>query len=66
MTKTVRIEGMMCPHCEMNVKQALEAFAEVDCAEVSHKEGTAVLTLNADLDDAKIKEAVEAKGYKLV
>jgi len=66
MTKTVKIEGMMCPHCEMNVKQTLEAFAEVDTAEVSHKEGTAVLTLNADLDDAKIKEAVESKGYKVI
>lgn len=66
MTKTVKIEGMMCPHCEANVKQTLEAFAEVDSAEVSHVEGTAVITLNAELDDAKIKEAIEGKGYKVI
>ncbi|MBR6479906.1 MAG: heavy metal translocating P-type ATPase [Clostridia bacterium] len=66
MTKTVKIEGMMCPHCEANVKATLEAFAEVNSAEVSHKAGTAVLDLNAELDDAKIKEAIEAKGYKVI
>lgn len=66
MTKTVYIEGMMCPHCENNVKMTLESFAEVDSAEVSHKEGTAVLTLNADLDDEKIKNAIEEKGYKWI
>lgn len=66
MEKTVHIEGMMCPHCEANVKQTLEAFAEVDSAVVSHEAGTAIITLNADLDDAKIKAAIEEKGYKVV
>ena len=66
MEKTVHIEGMMCPHCEANVKQTLEAFAEVDSAVVSHEAGTAVITLNAELDDEKIKAAIEEKGYKVV
>ncbi len=66
MEKTIHIEGMMCPHCEANVKATLEAFAEVDFATVSHEAGTAVITLNADLDDGKIKAAIEEKGYKVV
>lgn len=66
MEKTVHIEGMMCPHCEANVKQTLEAFAEVDSAVVSHEAGTAVIALNAELDDEKIKAAIEEKGYKVV
>ena len=66
MKKTVRIEGMMCPHCEANVKKTLEALGNVASAEVSHKAGTAVLSLSGDVDDAVIKKAVEDKGYKVV
>ncbi|MBR5016857.1 MAG: metal-transporting ATPase, partial [Spirochaetia bacterium] len=66
MKKTVKIEGMMCPHCEANVKKTLEALGNVASAEVSHKAGTAVLSLSGDVDDAVIKKAVEDKGYKVV
>ena len=66
MKKTVKIEGMMCPHCEANVKKTLEALGNVTSAEVSHKAGTAVLSLSGDVDDAVIKKAVEDKGYKVV
>ena len=66
MKKTVNIEGMMCPHCEANVKKTLEALANVASAEVSHKAGTAILTLSGDVDNAAIKKAVEDKGYKVV
>ena len=62
MTKTMKIEGMMCPHCEATVKKALEAIDGVESAEVSHTAGTAVVT-GAALDDAKLKSAVEDKGY---
>ena len=63
MTKTIKIEGMMCPHCEATVKKALEALAQVDLAEVSHEAGTAVVTLNADVSDDVLKKAVEARDY---
>ena len=66
MKKTVKIEGMMCPHCEANVKKTLEALGNVAGAEVSHKAGTAVLSLSGDVDDAVIKKAIEDKGYKVV
>ena len=66
MKKTVNIEGMMCPHCEANVKKTLEALANVASAEVSHKAGTAILTLSGDVGNAVIKKAVEDKGYKVV
>ena len=66
MTKTVKIEGMMCPHCEAAVRKALEAFSEVEKAEVSHEKGEAVLTLSAPLDDEKIKAAVEELEYTLI
>ncbi len=63
MTKTIRIEGMMCPHCEATVKKALEAVAGVASAEVSHKEGTAIVTLTADVDNALLKQTVEDKDF---
>ncbi len=63
MTKTIKIEGMMCGHCEATVKKALEALEQVDSAVVSHEAGTAVITLNGDVDDAVLKETVEAKDY---
>ena len=66
MEKTVKIEGMMCPHCEARVKNCFEAMEEVAEAVVSHESGTAVLTLNAELSDEKIKSVVEAQGYKFV
>ena len=63
---TMKIDGMMCPHCEANVKKTLEEFAEVREAVVSHKEGTAIVTLDADLGVATLKKAVEDKGYKVI
>ena len=66
MAKTMKIEGMMCPHCEAAVKKALEALDGVASAEVSHEKGTAVVELSADVADEVLKEAVEAKDYKVV
>ena len=66
MTKTMKIEGMMCPHCEAAVKKALEALDTVASAEVSHEQGTAVVTLAAPTEDAVLREAVEAKDYKVL
>lgn len=66
MTKTMKIEGMMCPHCEATVKKTLEAFSQVNSAEVSHKEGLAVLTLNSDISAEELKKAVEEQGYKVL
>ncbi len=63
MQKTLKIEGMMCPHCEARVKKALEALPEVAQAEVSHAAGTAVVTLTAALADDALKSAVEAQDY---
>ena len=65
MEKTMKIEGMMCGHCEATVKKCLEAFPEVEQAEVSHEAGTAVVSLNQEIDSAKLKEAVEKQGYKV-
>ena len=64
MTKTMKIEGMMCGHCEARVKKALEALPQVDAAEVSHEAGT-VLTLNAELDNDVLKKTVEDEDYKV-
>ncbi len=63
MTKTVKIQGMMCMHCEAAVKKALEALPFVAEAQASHESGTAVLTLSGDFDEAAVKAAVEAKDY---
>ena len=65
MTKTMKIEGMMCGHCEARVKKALEALAGVESAEVSHEKGTAVVSMSADVADDTLKEAVEAQDYKV-
>ncbi len=65
MKKTVTIEGMMCGHCEMHVKNALEALDGVTSAEVSHEAGTAVVTLAGDVSDDTMKKAVEDQGYKV-
>ena len=66
MQKKMNIEGMMCPHCEATVKKALEALDGVESAEVSHEANSAVVTLSADVADAVLKEAVEAKEYKVL
>ena len=66
MTKTMKIEGMMCGHCEAAVKKALEALDGVAGAEVSHEKGTAVVTLEKDVDNAVLTKAVEDKDYKVV
>ena len=65
MKKTMKIEGMMCQHCEKRVKKALEALPEVDNAVVSHEEGTAILTLNAAVVDDVLKKAVEDEDYSV-
>ena len=66
MTKTMKIEGMMCGHCEARVKKVLEALPEVDAAEVSHEAGTAVVTLNAEVSDDVLKRTVEDQDYKVL
>ena len=65
MKKTLKVEGMMCGHCEARVKKALEALPEVDEAVVSHEAGTAIVTLNAEVADDMLKNAVEAQDYKV-
>ena len=66
MEKTIKINGMMCPHCEATVKKCLEAFPQVTSAEVSHEKSTAVIQLNAEISDAELKKAIEDKGYEVV
>ena len=65
MKKTLKVEGMMCGHCEARVKKALEALPEVDEAVVSHEAGTAIVTLNAEVADDVLKNAVETQDYKV-
>ena len=64
--KTMKINGIMCGHCEARVKKALEALAEVDEATVSHVTGTAVVKLNAEVANDVLKAAVEAQDYEVV
>lgn len=66
MKATVKIEGMMCGHCEASVKKALEALPFVESAEVSHESGTAVLTLSGTPDEAAVKAAVESRDFTYV
>ncbi len=66
MEKTLKIEGMMCPHCEMHVKQALEALPQVQQARASHEAGEAVVTLCGEVSDDALAAAVEAAGYKVI
>ena len=66
MKETVKIEGMMCGHCEATVKKALEALDGVEQAEVSHEKGEAVLTLSHAVADKDIQAAVEGKDYKFL
>ena len=63
---TMRIEGMMCGHCEAAVKKALEAIDTVEEAIVSHEKGTAIVKLSKETDFAVLKKAVEDKDYKVI
>lgn len=65
MKKEMKINGMMCGHCEATVKKILEAIPGVESAEVSHEKGNAVITLNAEVSDEKLKEAVVAADYEV-
>ncbi len=66
MTKTLKVEGMMCPHCEARVKKALEAVPGVESAVADHTAGTAVVTLTAPVDNETLRTAVEAQDYKVL
>ena len=63
---TLNIEGMMCAHCEATVKKALEGLDQVEKADVSHEKGTAIVSLNAELDHDILKKTVEDKDYKVI
>lgn len=66
MKKTMKIEGMMCMHCEARVKKVLEAMAEVEAADVSHEAGTAVVDLKSEVADEVLKKIVEDQDYKVL
>ena len=66
MTKTLKVEGMMCEHCEARVKKALEAVAGVESAVADHNANTAVVTLSADVADDILRKAVEDQDYKVL
>ena len=66
MTKTMKINGMMCGHCEARVKKTLEALEQVSAAVVSHETGTAVVTLNAEISNEELKKVIEAQDYEVV
>lgn len=66
MTKTMKIEGMMCGHCSGRVKKVLEALDAVECAEVDHEKGSAIVTLKGEIADVTLKTTVENEGYKVV
>ena len=66
MTKTMKIEGMMCPHCEARVKKILEEIENIESADVSHTEGTAVITFSTPIADDILKNAVEEQGYTVI
>ena len=65
MKKTLYVEGMMCGHCEARVKKALEALPEVSEAVVSHTDGTAIVTLSAEVSNETLKKAVEDQDYQV-
>ncbi|MDE6719013.1 MAG: HAD-IC family P-type ATPase, partial [Treponemataceae bacterium] len=66
MKKTLKVEGMMCAHCEGRVKSALEEIAGVASASASHESGTVVVELNGDVSDDALKEKIKAQGYKVL
>ena len=63
---TLKIKGMMCPHCEARVKECLEALPEVEKAQVSHKNGTATVILGKEISVDVLKNTVEVQGYKVL
>lgn len=65
MKKTLNIQGMMCGHCEKRVQKALEALDGVASAEVSHQAGTAIVTLEKEVPDAVLENAVTAQDYEV-
>ena len=65
MVKTMKIEGMMCGHCEAAVKKALESLEDVEEAIVSHEEGTAVVSMTNEVSDDVLTQTVEDKDYKV-
>ena len=66
MEKTVKIEGMMCPHCEARVKKVLEGLPFIESAEVSHEKGEAILTLSGEFDEPTVRKTIEDNGYKVI
>jgi len=66
MEKVIKVEGMMCPHCEAHVKKALEALEGVATAVASHIDGTVTVTLAAPVEDALLCATIEGQGYKVV
>ena len=66
MEKIIKVEGMMCPHCEAHVKAALEAIEGVTAAVASHVDGTVTVTLSAPVDEAVLHAAITEKGYTVV
>lgn len=66
MKKTLKVEGMMCAHCEARVKKALESLSGVESAVADHAAGTAVVTLSAPVEDAALRKAVEDQDYKVL
>ena len=66
MKKTLKIDGMMCPHCSGRVKKVLEALDAVETAEVSHETGLAIVTLNGAVADDMLKKTVEDQGYTVL
>ena len=66
MEKTIQVKGMMCGHCEAHVKKALEELPEVDEATADFQSGVATVVLNAEVEDKKLKQAIEKAGYKVI
>ena len=66
MTKIMKIEGMMCPHCSGRVKKCLEALDGVESAEVSHESGEAKVIFAAEIDNDTLKKTVEDQGYTVL
>lgn len=66
MERTMKIEGMMCPHCEARVKKTLEEMVQVTEAVVSHAEGTAIVKLAEAVENDVLKKIIEDQGYKVL
>lgn len=66
MEKVMKIEGMMCGHCEARVKKVLEELTQVDVADVNHNTNTALVKLNSEISDDELKKTVEEQGYNVI